>query len=69
MRVYVDGRPVEILPGMKVRHVLIQLGLCVEGPEEPPLVRDQWGNLLGMDGTLQEGALLFLDHKEKKEGP
>ena len=51
MRVYVNQKPVEVLPGMTVRHALIAAG-------ELPLLQagqktyDAWGNEVGLDGAL-----------------
>lgn len=69
MRVFVNGEPLDLLPGMQVRHALIQLGLLRDGGEPLPRVRDQWGNLLGLNGALEEGALLFLDPLEQEGSP
>lgn len=53
MRVYVNDKAVDILPGMKVRHALLSLGLLREiGPKK---VYDEWGNEIGLDGALREG--------------
>ena len=51
MRVYVNQQPVEVAPGMTVRHALIAAG------ELPRLkagqkTYDQWGNEVGLDGAL-----------------
>jgi len=53
MKIYVNDIPVEILPGMKVRHALLSSGLLREiGPKK---VYDEWGNEIGLDGALREG--------------
>lgn len=55
MRVTVNGKPVFLAEGMKVRHALLA---CLP-PEElatDPAVTDQWGNLMGLDGELAEGS-------------
>ncbi|MDA8433122.1 MAG: hypothetical protein M0Z60_09190 [Nitrospiraceae bacterium] len=58
MRVYVDNKAVDILPGMTVRHALISAGLLKEiGLKK---VYDEWGNEIGLDGALAEGAKIFL---------
>ncbi|MBI5639454.1 MAG: hypothetical protein HZA17_03415 [Nitrospirae bacterium] len=59
MKIYVNDRLIEILPGMKVRHALIQAGLITEA-EAGRLVYDEWGNELGLDGALSEGMKIFL---------
>lgn len=66
MRVFVGGREVNLLPGMKVRHVLIQLGL-LEGEREKVLVRDGWGNIVGLDGSLTDGDELFVQKEPTGE--
>lgn len=53
MKVYVNDIPVDILPGMKVRHALIGAGLIGEIGRKK--VYDEWGNEIGLDGALSEG--------------
>ena len=53
MNVYVNDIPVDILPGMKVRHALICAGLLVEIGKKKAY--DEWGNEIGLDGALSEG--------------
>ncbi len=58
MRVFVNDKAVDILPGMTVRHALISAGLLHEiGPKK---VYDEWGNEIGLDGALSEGARIFV---------
>ena len=58
MRVYVNDIPVDILPGMTVRHALISSGLLSEiGPKK---VYDEWGNELGLDGALSEKMKIYV---------
>jgi hypothetical protein len=58
MRVFVNDKAVDILPGMTVRHALINAGLLREvGPKK---VYDEWGNEIGLDGALSEGARIFV---------
>jgi hypothetical protein len=54
MKVYVDRVPLELLPGMTVRHALIAAGLLKE-IEASKKAYDEWGNELGLDGALSEG--------------
>ena len=51
MRVYVNGQPVELAPGMTVRHALIAAGLLelLAAGQKP---YDRWGNEVGLDGAL-----------------
>jgi|WetSurMetagenome_2_1015567.scaffolds.fasta_scaffold672260_2 hypothetical protein len=58
--VYVNGKPVEIYLGMKVKHALIGFDYalyedCLEGRA---MVRDENGFVVGLDGALSEGARL-----------
>ena len=59
MRVYVNEAAVEILPGMKVKHALIQAGLLGE-IELSKKVYDEWGNEIGLEGALSEGAKIYV---------
>ncbi len=59
MRVYVNDRVVDLLPGMKVRHALTGAGLLGEigcGKR----VFDEWGNEVGLDGALSDGARIYV---------
>lgn len=64
MRVYVNDRPVDLLPGMKVRHALISAGMLKE-LEAGKKAYDKWGNETGLDGALTEGAKIYV----KNGGP
>jgi hypothetical protein len=56
MRVTVDGTEVELLPGMTVRHAI----LARYGTDDENLsVTDRWGNLVGFDGAVSDGAFLY----------
>ena len=59
MKVYVNDRPVEVLPGMKVRHALLKAGLLkeIEGSKK---VYDEWGNEVGLDGALSEEVKIYI---------
>jgi hypothetical protein len=59
MRVYVNKKPVDILPGMTVKHALISAGLLKE-IELGKKVYDEWGNEMGLDGELSEGVKIFV---------
>lgn len=59
MKVYVNDKPIEILPGMTVRHALISAGLLKE-LEASKKVYDEWGNEIGLDGALSEGAKIYV---------
>ena len=51
MRIYVNDEPVELLPGMTVRHALIKAGLFKKIAAGLK-VYDEWGNELGLGGAL-----------------
>jgi hypothetical protein len=59
MKVYVNDTPVEILPGMTVRHALISSGLTRDAIALQKIV-DAWGNEIGLDGELSEGEKIFV---------
>ena len=59
MRVYVNDNPVDLLPGMTVKHALLSAGLY-KGEGESTQVRDEWGNEIGLDGALSEGMKIFV---------
>lgn len=59
MRVYVNDQPIDLLPGMTVRHALIASGQ-LEAVREGKRVFDQWDNEVGLDGALTEGARIFV---------
>ena len=58
MRVYVNNEPVELLPGMTVRHALIQTGLLRQ-IEAGRKAYDEWGNEGGRGGALSEGMKIW----------
>ncbi len=68
MKVYVNQKPVDVLPGMKVKHALLSAGLLKE-VETSKKVYDEWGNELGLEGALSEGMKIFMEGYEKsREG-
>lgn len=70
MRIFVNGSPVDLLPGMTVRHALIQLGLLHHKRGPFLRIEDRWGNLVGLDGALEEGDEIFLaEVKETNSSP
>lgn len=59
MEIYLNDRPLTLLPGMTVRHALIQAGLLVE-VEAGKKVYDEWGNELGLAGALAAGLKIWV---------
>ncbi len=57
MKVYVNGISVEVLPGMRVRHALMNAGLL---NRDPITITDEWGNEVGLDGALHEEMKIFV---------
>jgi hypothetical protein len=59
MKVFVNDMPIEILPGMTVRHALISADLLSE-IESSKRAFDEWGNEIGLDGALSEGVKIYV---------
>ncbi len=59
MTVYVNAKPVDLLPGMTVRHALISTGLLGE-IQKGRKAYDEYGNEIGLDGALTEGAKIYV---------
>uniref|UniRef100_A0A7V4G8X1 Uncharacterized protein n=1 Tax=Desulfobacca acetoxidans TaxID=60893 RepID=A0A7V4G8X1_9BACT len=59
IRVYVNGEPVFLLPGMKVRHALIAAGL-MQQVEKGRRVVDRHGYEVGLDGAIFPEMHIFV---------
>jgi hypothetical protein len=59
MRVYVNQTPVDLVPGMQVRHALIATGLMA-AIAAGLKVYDEWGHELGLDGALARGMKILV---------
>ncbi len=59
MRVYVNNEPVELLPGMTIRHALIKAGLSQQ-IETGRKVFDEWGNELGLAGAISADMKIYV---------
>ncbi len=59
MRVFVNGEPIDLAPGMSVRHALLRAGIPVD-PDRSIRVSDQWDQELGPEGELAEGDRIFV---------
>jgi hypothetical protein len=62
MQVYVNGRPVELAPGMKVRHALLGFGVQLRELAKSR-VTDVWGNEIGLDGAVFPEMKILLTPK------
>jgi hypothetical protein len=59
MRIYVNQKPVDLAPGMQVKHALIsagEMGKIVVGLK----AYDAWGHELGLDGAVTDGMKIFV---------
>ena len=63
MLVFVNGRRVELTPGMRVRHALTQEGL-LHRVFDGEKVFDEEGNEVELDGALREGYRLRIGSPE-----
>ena len=59
MKIYVNDKAVDILPGMTVKHALISAGILKE-IEASKKAYDEWGNEIGLDGALSEGMKIYV---------
>jgi len=59
MKIYVNDREIDVLPGMAVKHALMRADLLRE-VETSKRVYDEWENELGLDGSLSEGMKIFV---------
>jgi hypothetical protein len=59
MRVYVNEKPVDLVPGMQVKHALISAGRMAEIAAGLK-VFDAWGHELGLNGALTEGMKILV---------
>jgi hypothetical protein len=59
MRVYVNQKPVDLVPGMQIKHALIAAGLMT-AIAAGLKVYDEWGHELGLDGSLASGLKILV---------
>jgi hypothetical protein len=59
MRVYVNDREVDLVPGMSVKHALIRLDLLNE-IQAGKKAYDEQGHELGLDGALFDRMRIYL---------
>jgi hypothetical protein len=67
MKVYVNDREVSLLAGMHVRHALINADLLAE-VDRGGKVLDEWGNEIGLDGSLTENARIYVHGASPAQG-
>lgn len=60
MRIWLNDRPIDLIPGMTVRHALVQVGRLGEIEQGLCRVVDEWENEVGLDGALEDGSRYFL---------
>jgi hypothetical protein len=59
MKVFVNDKEVNLLPGMTVRHALI-IAELLKDIEFGKKVFDEWGNEIGLDGAIEGGSNIFV---------
>ena len=59
MQVYVNEEPVDLIPGMQVKHALIRSDKMA-AIDAGFKVYDEWGHELGLDGAMAEGMKIFV---------
>jgi len=59
MKIFVNDKEIDLLPGMAIRHALIGAGL-VEEVKTGKKVYDEWGNEIGLDGALTDDTKLYV---------
>ncbi len=59
MRIFVNDRPFDLLPGMTVKHALVAAGMFRKKGASKK-THDAWGNELGLDGALSEGMRIYV---------
>jgi hypothetical protein len=59
MRVYVNEKPVDLVPGMQVKHALIRAGQ-MSAIAAGLKVYDAWGHEVGLNGALADDMRIFV---------
>ena len=59
MKIYVNDEPIDILPGMTVKHALIRAGVLKE-IETAKKAYDDRGNEIGLDGALSKEMKIYV---------
>jgi hypothetical protein len=59
MKVYVNDREFELVPGMTVKHALIDAGL-LDMIKQGKKAYDEMDNEVGLSGELTDGAKIYI---------
>lgn len=59
MKVYVNDREFNLVPGMTIKHALIDSGL-IDMIKQGKKIYDEMGNEIGLGGALTEGAKIYI---------
>ena len=59
MKIYDNDKPLDVLPGMRVKHALLSAGILKE-IEASKKAYDGWGNEIGLEGALSEGMKIYV---------
>jgi hypothetical protein len=59
MKIYVNDREFDLVPGMTVKHALIDAGL-LDMIKKGKKVYDEMENEIGLSGELMEGAKIYI---------
>ncbi|MHB8137638.1 MAG: hypothetical protein ACYDGO_04535 [Smithellaceae bacterium] len=59
MKVYVNDREFNLVPGMTIKHALIDAGL-IDLIKQGKKIYDEMGNEIGLGGALTEGAKIYI---------
>ncbi|RPI79269.1 MAG: hypothetical protein EHM45_03585 [Desulfobacteraceae bacterium] len=59
MRIYVNGREIDLAPGMSVKHALLALDLLKE-IQAGKKVYDTAGHEVGLDGALSDESRIYV---------
>ena len=59
MKIFVNDRSFDLLPGMTVKHALAAAGIFLK-KRSSEKTYDEWGNELGLDGALCDGMKIYV---------
>ncbi len=63
IKVYLNGKPVNIFKGMKVKHIL-SLEIQQEIKSGESIITDEEGNERGLEGSLSDGEKLRIGKRQ-----